>query len=144
MEQTNNEPAVHCQRHGSIANIVFSNPARYNAMSLRMWQSLSQHVDDLANDSNIRLAVLSGDGDRAFVSGSDISEFDQQRSTATAAAEYNRIADDAEFAVDEFPKPTIAKIRGYCLGGGLGIALGCDIRICSDDAKFSVPAGKLG
>lgn len=138
------DPAVDCIRQEYLAQLVFNNPARHNAMSLSMWKSLLQQMTDLANDDTVRLVVFSGAGDKAFVSGSDISEFDKQRSTPDAAAEYNRIADDAEFAVDELPKPTIAKIQGYCLGGGLGIALGCDIRICSEDASFSVPAGKLG
>ena len=144
MGVTSGDPGVFCQQVEHRTDLVFTNPARHNAMSLSMWSSLLQQMKDLAVDDNVRLVVFSGAGEKAFVSGSDISEFKNQRSTATAAAEYNAIADAAEFAVDEFPKPTIAKIRGYCLGGGLGIALGCDIRICSEDASFSIPAARLG
>ena len=137
-------PSVENQRFEHHANLVFNNPARHNAMSLGMWKSLLSHMTELASDDVIRLVVLSGAGSKAFVSGADISEFDEQRASSRAAADYNAIAEAAEYAVDSFPKPTIAKIRGYCLGGGLGIALSCDIRICSDDASFSIPAGKLG
>lgn len=144
MDVDDSSPAVHCERSGNQVNLVFNNPARHNAMSLSMWKELLKQLTELAGDRDMRVAVFSGAGTKAFVSGSDISEFDKLRSTSSAVADYNAIAEAAECAVDEFPKPTIAKIRGYCLGGGLGIALGCDIRICSDDASFSVPAANLG
>ncbi|MEL6997712.1 MAG: enoyl-CoA hydratase [Pseudomonadota bacterium] len=131
-------------RDGHVAEIVFNNPARHNAMSLSMWQGLSDHLAALSVDDTVRVVVLSGAGGKAFVSGADISEFEEQRSNADAVAHYNRVSEDAETAVANYPKPVIAKIDGYCLGGGVGLAIGCDIRLCSDGSRFAIPAGKLG
>jgi enoyl-CoA hydratase len=131
------------RRDGHVAHIVFNNPARHNAMSLSMWRGLSERLEAFAADREVRVVVLSGAGGRAFVSGADISEFGEQRGS-DRAAEYDRIADAAEAAVAGFPKPILAKIAGYCLGGGLGIAIGCDMRICSESSSFGIPAGKLG
>ncbi len=136
--------SVDCVHHDLHADVVFNNPARHNAMSLSMWESLHDIVKGLARDKHIRAVVLSGAGNKAFVSGADISEFDANRSGADASAKYNEISESAELALREFPKPSVAKISGYCIGGGLGIALSCDIRICSDDSTFSIPAAKLG
>lgn len=130
-------------RDGHVAHIVFNNPARHNAMSLTMWQGLSDRLAEHAADPDVRVVVLSGAGGRAFVSGADISEFGEQRASPEAA-EYNRISEEVEAAVASFPKPIVAKIDGYCLGGGVGLAIACDIRICSNTSRFSVPAGKLG
>lgn len=135
---------VDCFHHDLHADVVFNNPARHNAMSLSMWASLRDIIKGLAADKQVRAVVLSGAGNKAFVSGADISEFDSNRSNADAAARYNQISESAELALREFPKPSVAKISGYCIGGGLGIALGCDIRICSDDSTFAIPAAKLG
>lgn len=131
-------------RDGHVAEITFNNPARHNAMSLVMWQGLSDHLSDLANDDDVRVVVLSGAGGKAFVSGADISEFETQRADAAAIKRYNEVSENAEKAVGSFPKPVIAKIGGYCLGGGVGLAIGCDLRVCSDESKFAIPAGKLG
>lgn len=132
------------RRDGHIAEIIFNNPARHNAMSLSMWQGLYDHLTAFAADEEVRIVVLSGAGDRAFVSGADISEFAEQRSSQGAVEHYNQVSEAAEKAVASFPKPIIAKIDGYCLGGGLGIAMGCDMRFCSEASQFSIPAGKLG
>jgi enoyl-CoA hydratase len=88
--------------------------------------------------------LLTGAGGKAFVSGADISKFESERSSKEAVDRYNVAVDKANTAVYEFPKPTIAMIRGYCIGGGVGLALCCDLRICSDNSKFGVPAAKLG
>ncbi len=88
--------------------------------------------------------VVTGAGGKAFVSGADISKFESERSSKEAIDRYNVAVDKANTAVYEFPKPTIAMIRGYCIGGGVGLALCCDLRICSDNSKFGVPAAKLG
>jgi enoyl-CoA hydratase len=133
---------THCADH--IAHIVFNNPARHNAMSLSMWQGLSTRLAEYARDDDVRVVVLSGAGGKAFVSGADISEFGTKRSSGDTVALYNRATNDAEAMVADFPKPIIAKIDGYCLGGGLGLAISCDIRICSAVSRFSIPAGKLG
>ena len=130
-------------RDGPVAEIIFNNPVRHNAMSLAMWQGLSDHLADLSDDTSIRVVVLSGAGGKAFVSGADISEFETKRAGAAAVENYNRISEDAEKAVATFSKPVIAKIDGYCLGGGVGLAVGCDIRVCSDTSRFAIPATAL-
>ena len=88
--------------------------------------------------------VLTGAGGKAFVSGADISRFGDERANEEAVARYNATTEKANSAVHEFPKPTIAMIRGYCIGGGLGLAVCCDLRICGDNSRFAVPAAKLG
>ena len=92
----------------------------------------------------MRVVVLKGAGEKAFVAGADISQFKEKRTGEEAVREYNAASDRASIALREFPKPTIAMIRGYCIGGGTGLAVGCDIRIAADDARFAIPAGKLG
>jgi len=124
--------------------MVFNNPARHNAMSLDMWNAVPEILADFQDDPAIRTIVLAGAGEKAFVSGADISEFEQQRSTADAAAIYDAATSAAMTAIAEAAKPTIAMIRGYCIGGGVGIAVVCDLRIAADDARFGVPAAKLG
>jgi enoyl-CoA hydratase len=92
----------------------------------------------------VRLVVVRGAGEKAFVSGADISEFKERRSSEEASAAYSAAGDAAHRALQEFPKPTIAMIRGFCLGGGCAVAVDCDIRIAAEDAVFSIPAGRLG
>lgn len=141
---TPDDQRILAHRDGHVAAIVFNNPTRLNAMSLSMWRGLAERLREFAADRDVRVVVLSGAGGRAFVSGADISEFGDKRGSAGAVAEYNGVVDAAEAAVSQFPKPILAKIGGYCLGGGLGIAIGCDIRICSDASSFGIPAGRLG
>ena len=131
-------------RQQAVARITFNKPERMNAMSLDMWQGLTETLDELREDNRIRVVVLCGAGDKAFVSGADISEFESQRSSEDTVRNYNRIASAADQALYDFPKPTIAEIKGYCIGGGMGLAIGCDIRICADDARLGITAGKLG
>jgi len=132
------------RKEGGVAHLVFDNPGRLNALSLEMWQAIVDHFSDFEKDRNIRVVVLSGAGGKAFVSGADISKFENERANEKAIAHYNKTVDQANKAIENFPKPTIAMIRGYCVGGGLGIALGCDLRICADNARFALPAAKLG
>ena len=141
---TPDDQRILTRRDGHVAHIVFNNPARHNAMSFSMWQGLHDRLAAFAAEPEIRVVVLSGAGGRAFVSGADISEFAGRRGSPETAAEYDRVADAAEAAVPAFPKPILAKIDGYCLGGGLGLAIGCDMRICSDRSSFGIPAGRLG
>jgi enoyl-CoA hydratase/carnithine racemase len=143
-EETTGDQKIQTRRTGNTVNVVFDNPGRHNAMSLAMWERLSDVMAELAADPKARVVVLSGAGGKAFVSGADISEFESQRSSEDAVAHYNRVSVAADAAVYNFPKPTIAKIKGYCIGGGLGLAIGCDLRICSEDARFAIPAAKLG
>lgn len=132
------------RKEGGVGYLIFNNPERHNAVSLEMWDAASGILADFASDRAIRVVVLTGAGGKAFVSGADISKFESERSSKEAIDRYNRAVDQANTAVYEFPKPTIAMIRGYCIGGGVGLALCCDLRICSDNSKFGVPAAKLG
>jgi enoyl-CoA hydratase/carnithine racemase len=132
------------RKEGGIGWIIFNDPARHNAVSLEMWQSLPLVLTAYAQDPDVRAIVLKGEGEKAFVAGADISQFKEKRSSPEAVAHYNASADEAGEALRNSPKPTIAMIRGYCIGGGTGIAVSCDIRIAADDARFGVPAAKLG
>jgi enoyl-CoA hydratase len=132
------------RREGPIGYLIVNNPARHNAMSLEMWQAVSTLLDEFAGDPAIRVVVFTGAGDKAFVAGADISRFGTERADQNAVARYNAITETAFADLDRFPKPTIAMIRGYCIGGGLALALGCDLRVCADSSRFALPAAKLG
>jgi enoyl-CoA hydratase/carnithine racemase len=135
---------VIARKDGRIGYIVFNNPQRHNAMSLEMWEATRAILDDYAGDTGVRVVVLTGAGSKAFISGADISKFGAERATQDAVARYNAVTEQAYAGVHDFPKPTIAMIRGYCIGGGLGLAASCDMRIASDNARFAVPAARLG
>jgi enoyl-CoA hydratase len=132
------------RKDGHVGYVIFNNPERRNAVSLEMWEATARILNDFGNDKDIRVVVLTGAGDKAFVSGADISKFESERSNEEAVARYNQTVERANAAIYDYPKPTIAMIRGYCVGGGVGLALCCDLRICSDDSRFAVPAAKLG
>ena len=129
---------------GAVGHIVFNNPARHNAVSLDMWQRLQALLRDFAADADVRVLVISGAGGKAFVSGADISKFENERASLEAVKHYNANSALAYDALYHFPKPTIAKIQGYCIGGGMNLAACCDLRIATDDARFAIPAAKLG
>lgn len=131
-------------KEGATGWIVFNNPARHNATSFEMWQSLPLVLGAYAEDPEVRVIVLKGAGEKAFSAGADISQFKEKRTGAEAVKEYNAASDHASRVLRECPKPTIAMVRGYCIGGGMAMAVGCDIRIVSDNARFGVPAAKLG
>lgn len=132
------------RKEGRVGYIIFNNPERHNAMSLDMWESTVDILADYRKDSDVRVVVLTGAGTKAFISGADISRFGSERSSEDAVARYNAATERAYAGVHDFPKPTIAMIRGYCIGGGLGLATSCDMRIAADNARFAVPAAKLG
>jgi enoyl-CoA hydratase/carnithine racemase len=127
-----------------IGHIIFNNPEKRNAVSLDMWLRMAELLDDYEKDRAVRLAVLSGAGGKAFVSGADISKFESERSSEEAVKEYGRVTGESYNKLQNFSKPTIAKINGYCVGGGVALAVSCDIRICEEGSRFSVPAAKLG
>jgi enoyl-CoA hydratase len=135
---------VHAEVDGHIGWMVFDNPARRNALSLDMWAAIPVILDAFEADPQVRVVVLKGAGDVAFISGADISQFEQHRASAEASKDYDRTSDGAGKRLQMFAKPTIAMIRGFCLGGGVGVALGCDLRIASDTARFGIPAARLG
>jgi enoyl-CoA hydratase len=132
------------KKDGAIGWMQFNNPARHNAVSVDMWKAVPEIMTEFANDEQIRVVVLSGAGGKAFISGADISEFAEKRSSREHVVEYDRIAGLANAAIIDFPKPTIAMIQGYCVGGGLGVALCCDLRLAAENSSFAVPAAKLG
>ena len=109
-------------RSGAVARITFNKPERMNAMSLDMWQSLHDALDDLADDDAVRVVILTGAGDKAFVSGADISEFETQRSSEASVRAYNAISEAADASLYHFPKPTIAQIQGF-VGSGSRLPL---------------------
>jgi enoyl-CoA hydratase len=135
---------VLARQDGAVGHLIFNNPERRNAVSLDMWEAAAKILDRFARDSGVRVVVVSGAGGKAFVSGADISRFGDERATEEAIARYNTMVDKANTTFYEFPKPTIAMIRGYCIGGGVGLAVCCDLRICADNSRFGIPAAKLG
>ena len=129
---------------GPVLHIRFNNPQKHNALSVDMWEALPPLLDKAAKDDAVRMVVFSGEGGKAFVSGADISQFEDMRAAKEAVRKYEVIAEAALQGIHEFGKPTLACIRGYCIGGGLNVAISCDLRIASMDSVFSVPATRLG
>ena len=129
---------------GAVGWITFNNPVKHNALSVAMWRALPEALDRLEADPAIRVIVLKGAGERAFVSGADISEFATMRASEAAVAAYDELAEGATQRLRGADRPTIAMIRGYCMGGGLGLAIACDMRIASAGALFAIPAARLG
>lgn len=127
-----------------VGTITFNQPEKRNAMSVEMWAGMVESLDAFEADEAVRVVVLKGAGDKAFVSGADISQFEKNRADFDAQREYDKITSSGRRRLAAFPKPVIASIRGFCLGGGLGIAMNTDLRIAAADAQFGIPAAKLG
>ena len=127
-----------------IGIITFNNPAKRNAMSLDMWEGLGSALIELRDNDDVRVVIMVGSGDKAFVSGADISQFEKVRHNAAASEEYSKKSDAQRALLANYPKPIIACIRGFCLGGGMQVAMAADIRIASDNSQFGIPAAKLG
>jgi enoyl-CoA hydratase/carnithine racemase len=127
-----------------VGVITFNNPEKRNAMSLEMWEGLGKALAELHDDPNVRVVILTGAGGKAFVSGADISQFEKERHNAQASEEYSRRSAAQRALLADYPKPTIACISGFCLGGGMLVAMLCDIRIAADHSQFGIPAAKLG
>ncbi len=132
------------RNEGAVGWMTFNNPARHNAISMAMSEAVPGIMGRFSEDDAIRLVVVTGAGEKAFAAGSNIASFGSVRADPAANRHYHQVSERAYDAVYRCSKPTIAKIRGYCIGGGLDFATSCDIRICSDDASFAVPAAKLG
>lgn len=128
----------------AVATITLHQPARRNAMRLSMWAALTATLTELRNDDGVRVVVVKGAGEQAFCAGADISEFKTLRTEPAQAQHYDHITHQACCALGEFPKPTIGLIRGSCIGGGMELALLCDIRLCDETARFAVTPAKLG
>lgn len=129
---------------GAALHIRFNNPDKHNALSVDMWSAVPPLLERATRDDNVRLVVFSGEGDKAFVSGADISQFEDMRAAKEAVKKYETMAEAALEGIHIFEKPTIACIRGYCLGGGVNVAIACDIRIAATNSVFGIPATRLG
>ena len=132
------------EKDGAVGRMIFNNPERRNAVKLAMWDAMPTVIDAFEKDDDIKVVVLQGAGDKAFISGADISEFEKLRSTPESTKHYENAAERAMNRLSKCSKPTIAMIRGWCIGGGTGIAVSCDLRMASDDSRFGIPAAKLG
>jgi enoyl-CoA hydratase/carnithine racemase len=132
------------RKENGIGWVIFNHPERRNAMTPEMYDSMRAALEDYATDPAVRVVILRGEGDKAFVSGADISGFATNRSSPELVREGDARSEAANRALRECPKPTIAMIRGYCMGGGLGVAIACDLRIAAEGSRFGVPAAKLG
>jgi len=131
-------------KDGRVGTMTFNNPERHNAVSLEMWQAAAKILDDFAKDDEVRVVVLTGAGGKSFVSGADISKFEDERASREAVERYNAATEKVYSGIHSYPKPTIAMIQGYCIGGGLNLAVCCDLRFCSEGSRFALPAAKLG
>ena len=133
-----------CRVTGGVGWLIFNNPERHNAVSMEMWQAAEAILAGYVADPEVRVLVVTGAGGRAFVSGADISKFESERSSKEAVDAYQAQTARVYEALAGFPKPTIAMIRGHCIGGGAALSVCCDLRICSDNSSFGIPAAKLG
>jgi enoyl-CoA hydratase/carnithine racemase len=131
-------------RDGPIATIVLNRPEKRNAITIEMWRDLPGVLSGLESDQDVRVVVVRGAGDEAFASGADISEFERVRGDARAARTYSATVGSAEHGLADFPRPTIAMISGFCVGGGLELALACDVRWASRASRFGITAARLG
>lgn len=131
------------RRQGPVGHMIFNNPQKHNAVSLEMWDAVDAILDDFERDEELRVMVVSGAGGKSFVSGADISKFEKERGSEDAVRHYNERIKAIYDRVYSFPKPTIAMIDGYCIGGGLNLAVACDLRFCSAKSKFAMPAARL-
>ncbi len=132
------------RRDGGIGWMILNNLERHNAISLEMWEAALEIMADFSADPAVRVMIITGAGGKAFASGADISKFQDERQEAAALAHYQETTQKAYAAVQAMAIPTIAMVRGYCIGGGTALAVCCDMRICNDKAKFGLPAAKLG
>ena len=129
---------------GLVGTLTFNNPERRNAMSLEMWRDAATVLESFATNPDVRVVVLTGAGGKAFVSGADISKFESERGSTEAVAVYGAAVERLQDILINHPKPTVAMIRGYCVGGGINIAIACDMRFCDESSRFGIPAAKLG
>jgi len=132
------------RKEGRVGTMIFNNPERHNAVSLEMWEAATRILEDFDRDDEVRVVVVTGAGGKAFVSGADISKFESERATREAVQRYNATSGGFYATLYDFPKPTLAQIQGYCIGGGLNLAIACDLRFCTEGSRFALPAARLG
>jgi enoyl-CoA hydratase/carnithine racemase len=131
------------EHDGAIATVTFNRPEVHNAISLAMWTEIAAVTESLSNDDSVRAIVYRGAGRDAFASGADISEFKEHRKDTATALEYGRQTDAAYSAIRVCPKPTVAMIFGFCMGGAMAVAMACDLRFAAGGSKFGIPAARL-
>jgi enoyl-CoA hydratase/carnithine racemase len=144
MTETATTEKLLLQKDGPIGWITFNQPEKRNAVSQEMWRAMPEYVADLSSDPAIRVVILRGAGEAAFVAGADISQFKDRRRNAADEEEYRRISGAGSESLARLGKPLVAMIHGFCIGGGVSIAITCDLRIAADDARFGIPAARLG
>jgi enoyl-CoA hydratase len=137
-------PEVLLQRDGDIATVTLSNPERFNALNLAMWERLGTLANELGRDETLRCIVVRGAGEKAFAAGADIAAFEKERANSRQAKEYGERIAAAMQSFAACTHPVVALIQGACVGGGLLVASQCDIRICNESARFGVPVKNLG
>jgi enoyl-CoA hydratase/carnithine racemase len=144
MTNTSEVGHVDLSMSDGIATLALCNPAKLNAISLQMWEQLNAFALEFSEDAAVRCVIVQGAGSKAFSVGADISEFASQRSNSLAVRHYEEVTKRAMAAFAKSPKVIVAAIDGYCIGGGLALALSCDIRVASDRSQFAIPAARLG
>ncbi|MDB5932315.1 MAG: enoyl-CoA hydratase [Polaromonas sp.] len=127
-----------------VAWLTLDNLRKFNAIAPPMWRTISDALTRFESDPGVRCVVLTGQGDKAFCVGADISQFEKIRSDMQASAEYERLTQSTLHQLQSFPKPTVAMIAGYCLGAGVALAAACDLRVAAVGARLGIPAAKLG
>lgn len=132
------------ERSGPVATLTLNRPESHNAISLDMYTAIPDLIAEVAKDPEVKVLVLRGAGEKAFASGADISEFREVRGNADSARSYNERVAAAERAIEELAKPTIAMVHGYCIGGGMGLALACDLRFADENVRMAITPAKLG
>jgi len=138
------EGKLRVERDGPIGRLVLDNPDRRNAIGGDMWRAIPKAMAELDADPAIRCIVLRGEGTAAFAAGADISEFEQRRSSEADVKAYETLVDAAHHSIENSPKPVIALIHGFCVGGGMAVALSCDLRYADASSRFAIPAARLG
>ncbi|MBU8536649.1 enoyl-CoA hydratase [Falsiroseomonas tokyonensis] len=144
MQITLPTPKILARIEDGIGWLTFNQPEKRNAISLEMWQAVAEAAQRFAEDPAVRVVVMHGAGGKAFASGADISQFEQQRNSAEAEAKYSAVSAAARQRLEQLGKPLIAMINGFCIGGGCATAMVADIRITATDGRFGIPAAKLG
>ncbi len=132
------------ERDGPVGRLVLDNPERRNAIGAEMWHAIPRAIDEFNADAGVRVIVIRGEGTQAFAAGADISEFENNRSSGDQVKAYEAATAAAHHAIESSPKPVIALIHGFCVGGGLAVALSCDLRYAGASSRFAIPAARLG
>ncbi len=132
------------EKRGAVGWLVFDQPAKKNAINGAMWRAIPEAMARFDADSEVRCVAFRGAGSEAFAAGADISEFESNRDSRASVDAYDELLDRVLHSIQDSPKPSVAMIHGYCMGGGLEIALACDLRYCGRSAQFGIPAAKLG